>query len=185
VDGIIPIARHNAAALVQTSVQTIANQARMDTFEASGDVIKGYRQLSTLDSHTTPTCVAYSGKEWDRNKNPVGHSLPFVSPKGSPTGTPRHWNCRSVITPITKTFRELGLDIDEFKPSTRAASGGPVAATETFDQYLKRRGDKFADDLLGPGRAQLWRDKKITLTQLLDQSGHPLTLKELRRLYDR
>lgn len=186
VGGIMDIARHHAAAQVQTSVMTVANQARMDTFEENDDIIKGYRQLSTLDSHTTPTCVAYSGAEWDRKKQPMGtNKLPFVSPKGSANGTPRHWNCRSVITPITKTFRELGLDIDEVPTSTRSATGGPVAADMSFDSFIKRKGDKFADDLLGPGRAQLWRDGKITLNQLLDQSGRPLTLKQLRRLYDR
>lgn len=182
--GIMDIARHHAAAQVQTSIQAVANQARMDTFEANPDVIKGYRQLSTLDGNTTPTCVAYSGAQWDFKKQPIAPTtLPFVSPKGSATGTPRHWSCRSLISPITKTFRELGLDLDEFPSTTRAASGGPVAADMTFDGYLKRRGNAFADELLGPGRAELWRDKKITLQQLLDQSGRPLTLKQLRARY--
>ena len=184
--GLMDVTRSNAAALVQTAVQTVANRARMDTFEENDDIIKGYRQLSTLDSHTTPICVAYSGKEWNKDKQPInGNTLPFISSKGATTGTPRHWNCRSLIVPITKTFRELGLDVDEMPTSTRSASGGPVAANESFDAYLKRRGDKFADDLLGPGRAQMWRDGKITLNQLVDGTGRPLTLKQLRRLYER
>lgn len=188
VGGVMDIARHHAAAQVQTSIQAVANASRMATFEANEDIIKGYRQLSTLDGHTTPQCIAYSGAEWDLQKRPInGNTLPFVSPKGSINGTPRHWNCRSLIVPITKTFRELGFDMDDFAPSTRAASGGPVAANETFDTYLKRREAAkpgFADGLLGPGKADLWRKKKITLTQLLDQSGRPLTLKQLRELYD-
>lgn len=184
VGGVMDIARHHAAAQVQTSVMAVANQSRMDTFEANEDVVKGFRQLSTLDSHTTPTCVAYSGATWDFKKQPTGeNTLPFVSPKGSATGTPRHWSCRSVISPITKSFRELGLDIPEFSPTTRAATGGPVAANMTFAQFIDRKGKLFADDLLGPGRAELWREGKITLPQLLDQSGRPLTLKELRRRY--
>lgn len=184
--GIMDAARHHIAAQVQTSVMTVANQARMDTFEANEDVIKGYRQLSTLDGRTTVDCVAYSGATWDRNKKPTGTNvLPFVSPKGSASGCPRHWNCRSVIVPITKTFRELGLDIDEFPSTTRAATGGPTSAKEQFEQFLTRKGAAFADDLLGPGRAQLWRDRKITLQQLLDQSGRPLSVRELERLYGR
>lgn len=186
--GIMQATRANVAALVQTSVQTVANAARHDTFMANDDIIKGLRQLSTLDSHTTPICVAYSGAEWkmDEERTPVApNKLPFISPKGAATGTPRHWNCRSLMVPVTRTFKELGIDLPEFPGTTRSASGGPVAADMTFDAFLKRKGDAYADDLLGPGRAQLWRDKKITLTQLLDQSGRPLTLKELKRRYDR
>jgi hypothetical protein len=89
------------------------------------------------------------------------------------------------MTPVTKTFKELGIDLPEFPGTTRSASGGPVAADMSFDSFIKRKGPAFADELLGPGRAQLWREKKITLSQLLDQLGRPLTLKELKRLYTR
>jgi hypothetical protein len=182
--GVMDTSRRNAAALVQTSVQAVANQARMDTFEANDDVLKGYKQVSTLDGHTTLDCVAYSGATWDVKKQPTGKTkLPFVSPRGATSGTPRHWNCRSVIVPITKSFRELGLNIAEFEPTERAATGEPVAGSTTFDAYLKRKGKAFTDDLLGPGRAELWRSKKITLQQLLDQSGRPLSLAELKRRY--
>jgi hypothetical protein len=37
--------------------------------------------------------------------------------------------------------------------------------------------------MLGKGRAELWRSGKITLNQLLDQRGNPLTLAELRSQY--
>lgn len=177
-------ARNHVAALVQTSVQTVANVARMETFEENDDVIKGYKQLSTLDGHTSVTCVSYSGATWDKDKKPTGETrLPFVSPGGSASGTPRHFNCRSLITPITKTFRELGLDIPEFKETTRSSVDGQVGAATTFDGFLKRKGAAFTDDLLGPGRAELWRQKKLTLAQLLDQSGRPLTLAQLRAKY--
>ncbi len=180
----LDISRANAASLVQTSVQTIANESRFATFEANDDVIGGYVQLSTLDGHTTLVCVAYSGKEWDKKLQPVnGNTLPFVSPKGARSGTPRHWSCRSLITVLTKTFKELGLDIPEFKASTRAASGGPVAVGTTFTEFIDKKGKAFADDLLGPGRAELYRDKKITLSQLLDQSGRPISLEDLRKKY--
>jgi hypothetical protein len=182
--GVMGLSRANAAALVQTSIQTVASASRFETFGENEDLLKGYAQISTLDGHTTIICVAYSGKEWDLKLRPLGHDLPFVSAKGSSTGTPRHWSCRSLISVITKSFAELGLDVPEFKRSTRAASGGPVAAGTTFEQFIDRKGAKFTDELLGPGRAELYRDKKITLSQLLDQSGRPLTLAELQKKYD-
>jgi hypothetical protein len=41
------------------------------------------------------------------------------------------------------------------------------------------------DAQLGVGRAQLWRDGKITLQQLTDSSGNALTLEQLQSLYGR
>jgi hypothetical protein len=184
VGGIMDVTRANAAALVQTSVQAVANASRRATNEANLDVISGVRQVSTLDGHTTPVCIAYSQAAWDLPgyKPRPPHNLPYNS------GTPRHWNCRSVEIPITRTFKELGIDLPEFDPSTtsRSATGGPVAADMSFTAFLKRqekKGPSFVDDLLGPGRAQLWRDGKITLRDLVDQNGRPLSLKELRKLY--
>lgn len=97
-------------------------------------------------------------------------------------------NCRSVEIPITKTFKELGIDLPEFDPSstTRSATTGPVAADMSFAAFLQRqekKGPAFVDDLLGPGRAQLWREKKITLRDLVDGQGRELSLKELRKRY--
>jgi hypothetical protein len=88
-----------------------------------------------------------------------------------------------VLVPIIKTFRTLGLDVDEPKPGQRAAQGGPVAARTSFAQFLERKGKAFQDETLGPGRAQLWRDGKLTLTQLLDLQGNPLSLKQLKARY--
>ncbi len=91
-------------------------------------------------------------------------------------------NCRSVLTPITKSYRELGLDIPEAPPGTRASDEGQVPASTTMAQFLKSKPKAYVDDLLGPGRADLWRDKKITLQQLVDGDGRELTLKQLTEL---
>jgi hypothetical protein len=93
-------------------------------------------------------------------------------------------NCRSVTIPVLKSFAEMGIDLPELSPSTRASMDGQVAAGFTFEEFLEKKGKAFQDRQLGPGRAQLWREGKITLTQLLDQRGNALTLAELQRLYD-
>jgi len=177
VPGIMDTARRNAAALVQTSVQTVANDARRATFDANPDVIKGLRQVSTLDSHTSLVCVSYSGAAWDLKRKPIeGNTLPYQ------TGVPRHWNCRSVEVPITKTFRELGLDIDEPTPTTRASADGQIDAKTSFDGFLKRIGPVRQDEILGVGRADLWRSGKITTRDLVSMEGNPLTLTQLRAI---
>lgn len=177
---VMDVGRANAAALVQTSVQQVANSSLIETFKQNDTVVKGMMQLSTLDSHTTDICMAYSEAEWNLDEEPIGDTkLPFNG------GPPRHWNCRSVLVPITKSFAELGMDAPEMKSSERASTDGPIAATTTFDSFLTRKGEAFQDNILGPGRAELWRDGKITLPQLLDLRGNPLTLAELKAKYDK
>ena len=173
--GIIEIAKREAAALVNTSVQTVANDARRKTWQANSNLIKGIQQVSTLDGHTSDICIAYSGAKWDLDYKPIGNSPAYNG------GTPRHFNCRSVETPITKTFRELGLNVDEVPVSTRASDEGQIAANTTFETFLSGKPQAYQDKLLGPGRADLWRAGKITLRDLVSGDGRPLTLDELRR----
>ena len=52
VPGIMPIARKNAAALVQTSVATVANESKLAMYRKNADIIKGVEYLATLDGHT-------------------------------------------------------------------------------------------------------------------------------------
>jgi len=128
--GIMEVARRNAFALVHTSVMQVAADARLATYRANSDIIKGVRQLSTMDSRTSAVCVAYSGAEWDLDGNPInGTTLPF---KGGP---PRHWGCRSVLTSITKTFKELGIKGLPELPDTgeRASDLGPIDRKTTMD----------------------------------------------------
>lgn len=164
-------ARRDAQTITRTAVQTISNEARLATYEANDDVIAGVQQISTLDSRTSDTCIAYSGKIWRLpSYTPYKHRLPWNG------GTPRHWNCRSTIVPLTQ------LDEDR-TGQTRASAFGPVPADLTFDDWLKSQPKELVDDVLGVGRAELWRDKKITLSQLVDGRGKPLTLSELRTKY--
>lgn len=173
--GIMDVRRRDAASLVHSSIMTVANDARLAVFKANDDINKGVKQVSTLDGNTSDVCIAYSGAEWDLDGNPInGNDLPFDG------GCPRHFNCRSVLVPITKTFREIGLDIDEIAEGTRASDEGQIKASTTFTEFLSGKSKEYQDDLLGKGRAELWRDGKITLRDLLDQKGRSLTLAELK-----
>jgi len=175
--GIMETSRRGATALVHTSIQQVANDARLATFKENDDVVKGVMQLSTLDSHTTKICIAYSGASWDLDGNPInGTTLAFNG------GTPRHFNCRSVLTPITLTYKELGIDIPEAPPGTRASDLGQIPADTSFESFLDRHDAAYTEKLLGPGRAKLYRDGKITLNQLVDGTGRELTLKQLAAL---
>lgn len=177
--GVLTITRKNASALVHTAVHSVVNDARQSVYNQNRSVIDSYFWFSSMDSHVCLQCIGFASLEgWknDGNHTPIGHSVPFQVP-------PIHFNDRCVILPRTKSFRELGLDLPKLPVGERASSLGPIAADTSFADYLKMHSNKVQDEMLGKGRADLFRDKKITLNQLLDGQGRELTLKQLQDKY--
>ena len=160
-----------AAALVRTSVNSSGYAARTAVYEANEDLITAEVHSSTLDSRTTLQCSARDGKAWDmQTKQPIGgHSLPYQVP-------PIHIGCRSVMLP------RIG-DGSVRIPGQRASADGPVPASRTFETWLRAKTVAEQNEILGPGRARLWREQKLTLSQLLDFKGDPLPLDELTRRF--
>ena len=88
------------------------------------------------------------------------------------------------MVPVLKTWAELGINMDELPDGTRASMEGQVN-DKTFEDWLRRKTESdptFADRTLGKGRAELWRNGKITMDQMIS-GGQPLTLSELRNKY--
>lgn len=166
--GIMETARNNARALVHSSVMAAANDARLATFNANPKLVDGVRWLSTLDSHTCLVCAALDGQAWTLDGAKMdGTKLSFQSP-------PKHWNCRCVLSPIPKAIE--GVTLPE---GDRASSQGPVSATTTFADFLKRQSPEFIAKTLGARRAALFEEGKLTLTDLVSGTGRELTLDEL------
>ena len=163
-------ARRDAAAVVRTAVQTIANDTAMAVFEANPDVVEGVEFVATLDSRTTPQCAAMDGGRWKLDGTPMrGTKLPFRRP-------PLHWACRSRLIPITELSDDSG---------TRSSAIGPISAKITFEQFMERQGPEFAAQVLGKGRYEFYKANKLTLSQLIDpRSLEPLTLAELREKFN-
>lgn len=174
--GVVEVSKDNLLATTITAIQTVTGKVHEETWLANADFIDAVQQLSTLDSRTSEICMAYSGKVWSLpDFKPRGHGLPYGG------GVPRHFRCRSRIVPLVKKASEIG-GID-FGPSTRASMDGQVAADLSFDAWLKARPRGFVEEMLGEGRAQLFLDGKITLTDLISpKTLKPRTLDQLRRL---
>ncbi len=170
--GIIEIAQRNAAALVQTSVQAVANEARLETYSENQDIIHELEWRTTLDGHVCELCAARDGLSWhnDESRTPIGHSIPFENP-------PIHFNDRCFLAGVTSITRELR------KTGERAATGGPVKADTSFDDWLSKRTPAQQDAQLGKGRAELYRNGTISLRDLIDGRGRELTLAELKSKY--
>lgn len=198
-DGIMTAKKHEATALVRSSVQTISNTARMESFSKMKPAVKGLEWVATLDGDTTPICRGLDGKQWDHEKQPIGHDKTFP-------GAIAHWNCRSTQVPVLASWAELsgkkipaidsatlqarvneklkakGWPADKIAKATvraRASQDGQVSAGKDFDKWLMGKPKSFQKKLLGPTRAELWWKNDLTMADLTDQSGRPLTIKQL------
>lgn len=175
--GIMDISRSSAERLVRTSVQTAANTGREAMYAENDDLIASLQWHATLDTKTSIWCITRDGHHYSNTAEhkPKDGGPPWLQGPGK-----IHWQCRSTSVPVLKSWRDLGIDEDEIPETTRASMDGQVPAQLSFETWLKRQSKERQDDVLGVGKADLWRDGKITFRDLLDQSGRPLTTEQLR-----
>lgn len=179
-DGAMSISKRNAIALIRSSVQAVSNSARRETFENNDDIIENLQQISTLDGRTTLICKARSGLQWNlKTKEPVGHLIPWNG------GSPHHWQCRSVDVAVLKPLNEIPpkkkKSIEE--AGTQSSMDGQVPDDMDYQDWLRTKSETFQKEALGVGRWKLWKEGKLTLPQMLDMRGNPITLAELQRKY--
>lgn len=153
---------------------TEANQARLESFRKHGRTIKGVRWLGVLDSNSCIACAALDGMTWDLSGQPLdGSQVHFMIP-------PLHDGCRCVLSPIPKTFRDIGLDIDEpTDAGQRASSLGPVDGKTTCEAFLLAQ-PEIADVVLGPERAVLLLSGHARLKDFIDDRAHVIPLAQLK-----
>lgn len=182
--GVMSVSKREAAALVRTSVMQVSAATRGELYKANRDVLNGFEWLSTLDARTTPLCRALDGKQFDMDMNPVGHNISYP-------GLPAHWNCRSILLPVTKTWAELTgsgskltddqiAKFDNIPPGMRASLGGPIPTDMNYDQWLKTLSVDKQVDILGPGRWKLWSENKLDMADMINNAGQPLTIEQLK-----
>lgn len=95
---------------------------------------------------------------------------------------PAHINCRSVRVPVLKSWRELGIDMDELPPSTRASMNGQVPDDLTYGDWLKKQPVDIQDEVMGIERARLFRESGEPITKFINSEGKYYTLEQLRKM---
>lgn len=163
-DGILQESRRNIQAIVRTSVNGVMSGVRNELYTANDDVIKGVQFVATLDARTTPICQALDGKVFEIGEGPR---------------PPMHFNCRSTIVPVLKSWKELGINLKEAPSGTRASMNGQVSDTLTYNQWLKRQSADTQNDILGVNRADMFRTGKANVYDFVDANYKPLTLAQL------
>ena len=177
--GILKTSEANARALVHSSVQAVANAARLASFQQNSDLIECLVWLATLDSHTCLLCAMRDLHEYSLDdQEPINHTHEWA---GGPGGI--HFSCRCVLSTRTKSFKDLGIELDEPGESTRPSDGGAVSSKLNFKDFVASKDKAWRAEYLGPGRAEMYESGKITLNDLMNLKGRKLTLEELRAKY--
>ncbi len=188
--------RRAAEALVRTSVNHVGNQARELMYETNADIISMLRWTSTLDDRTSLICQTRDGRTYKIGEGPR---------------PPAHVNCRSLMTPVTKSWKVLAGEnalkpgrgasnidrlfeknlaakgfnakqIQKIKARSRSSMNGQVPDGLTYQQWLKRQSASFQDEVLGPTKGKLFRQGGVKVDKFVDiRTGRPFTLEELAK----
>jgi SPP1 gp7 family putative phage head morphogenesis protein len=178
-EGFMEVSKRNARTLVHSSVMTAANTARLAVYRKNMHSMDGVRWLATLDTHTCIICMALDGVAWDFDRNPIkSNTLDWNG------GPPAHMGCRCVLSPLPnrsamdEIFPGMGAEIDAL--GGRASALGPTGSDTSMAGFISRLSPAQQDDMLGKGRADLFRAGDITLRDLVSGQGRPLSLEELK-----
>src|SRR5512139_842577 len=155
-DGIMEVSKRNAEALVRSSVLAVNNAVRLEEFKQS-EVVEAVQILVTFDQRTCPICRAFSGAAFYLDS---GKPLPESPYQGRMPTLPAHWKCRCLTVPLL--------------------IGEKPAEDYYYEDWLKQQSKAEQQDILGPGRWELWNKGSVSLTDMVDQRGHAMTLKQLK-----
>ena len=179
--------------LTRTYVQSVNVNAMHDVAKANDDIIKGWKWNSVAENRTCIRCLSLDSQ----------NTLYKI---GEGPDMPLHQNCRCFPEYITKTFRELGVDIDEMEDSYRPYSirgtvdpitgkinpgkigvgGGKIISTGrflgTYDDFFKGLPADVQTKMLGPTRYGLWKSGKLKLADMTDKAGNTILIKDLGKV---
>jgi len=150
--------------LVRTHIQSANNKALDDVFQKNKHLINKVRWLATLDTRCCIACGAMDGREFDLDNKPM---------------LPNHPRCRCVYIPITKTWREMGIDQDEIKKDIRPDNFKEGVAKKTdksFPEMFKDFSKQEKIDFLGPTRFDYINSGKLDFEDLVNPKTGDLYL---------
>ena len=184
-DGLFRGYDRQTAALIQTAFSNTINAARHDVYKRHVELIEALQAINPLDSKTSTICQARAGRVWTPDGRPgTGTREPF------PGHPPWHFQCRTTLIPILKPFDRLqrtrGLtaqqrgQLKQMSKDQQVGLNGKPAAGQTYEAFLRKQTAETRRELLGEQKAKLFADGKIGMTDLIDQSGRPMTVEALK-----
>ena len=108
------------------------------TYQQNPVTVRGYRRVAAKDADTCMACIALDGKRYA-----VGQPLD------------EHVNGRCALVPITPTYRELGIPVDE----------APFRVESGQDWFMGQSAGTQRG-MMGPGKYDAWRSGKVSLDDM-------------------
>ena len=162
--GVLDIARHHATAVIRTATNHVSSGARAQTYQQNSKYIKSEKIVATLDSRTSEICRFQDGR---------------VYPVGEGPRPPFHFNCRTTVIAVLKSWKEMGIPLKEAPAGTRASMNGQVPADLTYKQWFKAQPPGFKRELLGPSRYKMYASGLEDVTKFATPAGKIYNLKQL------
>lgn len=178
-DGVLQMTRRDIAAVTQTAISTVANEAREEYYGANEDILSKEQWVATLDDSTCPECGDLDGEEFDVGEGDM---------------PPIHFNCRCVRVPVIDgaalgdrpSNAAMADELDGLEGEERSAKiaelVGTVPTSVNYGDWLGGQTEAFQDHVLGPTRAALFRDGGLTLDKFTNANGNTYNLDQLRAL---
>lgn len=199
VDMVAKTATNDIKTLVRSSLLHASSTARSQVIAVNEDLFEGSVWNSTLDIRTTShICGVRDQKQYDKDKQPIGHNLAWGPGPGQ-----IHFNCRSIEIP-----KLIGVDVNVKRPAVSAGkeydrgdnttNRGTVrkptkpnrdkgifkieqkSSKTSYEDWLRSQKKDFVADALGSmQRAEAFK-KGETLESLVENPlGTPLGINQL------
>jgi SPP1 gp7 family putative phage head morphogenesis protein len=202
-DGVLATTRREAEMIARTATNHVSTAARQATWDANADVISGVRWVATLDGRTSPVCQSRDGEVYPIDKGPRPPAHPNCRSTVAPV---LHGEEIVGDRPTVTDTRTRGQREVDFRADAKAKAGdkwgsmtaaernaavkarrdqwtadniGSAPTTTNYQKWLKGQSKAFQDDVLGPGKAELFR-KGVPLDKFVDAQGKPYSLKQLQ-----
>lgn len=176
-DGSLQISRANATSIAKTALNHLQSTARNEFTNANSDIIECKLWISTLDNKTSHQCIIRDRKKYTLDGKPIGHKIPYLRGPGK-----IHFCCRSTEIPILKSWRELGIDVDEMDEGTRASMDGQVPADTSFIEWIKRQSTERQKQVFGEVRYRLMKEGGMSPSEFFTDKGEWISLDKLKAI---
>ncbi|PHM69019.1 hypothetical protein [Xenorhabdus kozodoii] len=176
-DGALQMSRANATTIAKTAINHLQATARDQFAESNKDILDCKQWLSTLDNKTSHDCIVRDRLRYTLEGKPIGHKIPYKQGPGK-----IHFNCRSTETLVTKSWRELGIDLDEMDAGTRASMDGQVPENTTFLEWIQRQSEWRQTQVFGETRFRLMKEGGMHPSQFYTDKGEFISLDKLRQI---
>ena len=139
------------------------------------DVIKGYINISVIDSRTSQQCRALDGKEIKADDPNLSRFIP-----------PGHPRCRRAL--VYQVDERYSIQDEDSKRQSNFRKDGkldpkPIDANQTYYEALKKLSARDQDAILGPTLGKAFRklDNPSEFAKFtIDSLGQPLTIKQMK-----